>query len=267
MSKSGSKGSGFAFRLRTELGLEGPEAQELWEHGCIGVAEEGEEIVGYFDSVVALPLEGVWHETLEHDYLERYYRELDCLTVGSLVIAPTHRTAVLSAGQKPLWIDPGMAFGTGHHETTRLALEALTAEQLMGKRVLDVGAGSGILAIAADLLGAGRSLGVDIDDQTIPIARENAELNRSRAVFERRGLNADDRADLIVANLHAELHVELASAYAAALRPGGSLLVTGILAERASLVEEALADSFESAGWQADGEWRLLAAVRKRDSG
>lgn len=267
MSKAGAGSSVFAFRLRAELGLEGPEAQELWEHGCIGVAEEGDEIVGYFDRAVTLPLEGVWHETAENDYLARYYRELDCVTVGSLVVAPTHRTAELSVGQKPLWIDPGMAFGTGHHETTRLALEALTSEHLLGRRVLDVGAGSGILAIAADLLGAGRSLGVDIDAETIPIARENAALNRSRAEFEVRGLNAGDRADLIVANLHAELHAELAAGYAAALVPGGRLLVTGILAERAVLVEEALADSFELAGWQADGEWRLLAAVRNSDPG
>lgn len=267
MSNGGGKAASFAFRVRADLGLEGPEAQELWEHGCKGVAEEGDDIVGYFDSVVALPLRGAWQETIEHDYLERYYRELDCVTVGSLVIAPTHRRAELSAGQKPLWIDPGMAFGTGHHETTRLALEALTAERLMGKRVLDVGAGSGILAIAADLLGAGQSSGIDIDAATVPIARENAALNRSRAEFAQRGLLDSDRADLIVANLYAELHVELASAYASALRPGGRLLVTGILAGRSELVEAALSTSFEPAGWQADGEWRLLLAVRKSDNG
>jgi ribosomal protein L11 methyltransferase len=246
------------------LGPEGPEALVLWEHGCRGVVEEQGEVVGYFDEIVELPLEGRWLEVPEGDYLERYYQGLDCVTVGPLVVAPTHRQARLEAGQKPLWIDPGMAFGTGHHETTRLALAVLAELDPHGKRVLDVGSGSGILAIAADLLGAREALGVDIDRETIAVARENAALNRSRAVFEHRGIGAGDRVDLIVANLHAELHAELADDYSGALEPGGRLLLSGILAGREGLVEEALADSFEGSDWRAEGEWRLLAATRRQ---
>jgi ribosomal protein L11 methyltransferase len=253
----------FAFRLRAELGAEGPEAQVLWEHGCRGVAEEEGQLVGYFDELVELPLQGSWLELPPDDYLERYYRELDCVAVGPLVVAPTHRSPRLEAGQKPLWIDPGMAFGTGHHETTRLALAALADADLKGKRVLDVGSGSGILAIAADLLGAREALGVDMDPETIGIARANADLNRSRATFEHRGLEGGDRADQIVANLYAELHAALADSYARSLPSGGRLLVTGILADRCELVEEALAERFDSDGWRADGEWRLLSATRR----
>jgi ribosomal protein L11 methyltransferase len=263
VSPAGARSPGFAFRLRANLGTEGPEALVLWEHGCRGVVEEQGDVVGYFDEIVDLPLEGRWLELPEDDYLERYYRELECLTVGPLVIAPTHRQARLEAGQKPLWIDPGMAFGTGHHETTRLALAALTELDPWGKKVLDVGSGSGILAIAADLLGAREAIGVDIDRETIAVARENAALNRSRAVFEHRGIAAGDRAELIVANLHAELHAELADEYARALAPGGRLLLSGILAGREKLVEEKLADRFEGYDWRAEGEWRLLAATRR----
>lgn len=258
-----SRTGGFAFRTPAELGLEGPEAAILWEHGCRGVVEEGQEVVGYFDRQEPLPLHGSWEELPRADYLQRYYSELDCLTVGPLVIAPTHRTAKLSAGQKPLWIDPGMAFGTGHHETTRLALEALAEARPMGRRVLDVGSGSGILAIAADLLGATSSHGVDIDGDTVPIAMANALLNHSRARFHHRALGPSDRADVLVANLHAELHCELAPGYAAALPPGGRLLVTGILADRTGLVAKALTSEFELERWRTLGEWRLLMALRK----
>lgn len=255
----------FAFRTPAPLGLEGPEAQVLWEHGCRGVLEEAGEIVGYFDSLAALPLSGNWEELPDEDYLGRYLLGLEPVSVGPLVVVPTHREAVLKAGQKPLWIDPGMAFGTGHHETTRLALLSLAEADPMGKSVLDVGSGSGILAIAADLLGAGAALGVDTDPETVPIARENARLNRSRAHFEARGLSSSDRADLVVANLHAELHVELAPAYAQALAPGGKLLITGILAERSEIVMPAIFGWFEQLSWRDEGEWRLLEAVRNED--
>lgn len=237
----------------------------LWEHGCRGVLEEAGEVVGYFDSLAALPLSGNWEELPDEDYQGRYFLGLEPVSVGPLVVAPTHREAVLQAGQKPLWIDPGMAFGTGHHETTRLALQSLGDIALAGKSVLDVGSGSGILGIAADLLGAGAALGVDNDPETVPIARENARLNRSRARFEARGISSSDRADLVVANLHAELHVELAPAYALALPPGGTLLVTGILAERSDIVPPAFAPWFEPVRWRDEGEWRLLEAVRNED--
>lgn len=250
----------FVFRTPAPLGLEGHEADLLWEHGCRGVVEEGDELLGYFDHLVDLPLMGRWVELSETDYLERYYRELEPVAVGPLVVAPTHRTVTLEAGQKPLWIDPGMAFGTGHHETTRLALEALSLLDLTGRRVLDVGAGSGILAIAADLLGAAESRGVDIDAVTVNIARENATLNRSRASFTHGELSAEHEADLIIANLHAELHVELAQAYANSLTPGGQIFVTGILGDRTEMVEKAFRERFELLGWTEAGEWRLLAA-------
>jgi|GEM_PF-783449 len=253
----------FAFRVNAPLGLEGPEAATLWEFGCRAVSEEDGTVVGYFDRRVELPLEGEWQERADVDYLQRYYDELQAVTVGNLVVAPSHREVILGFGQKVLWLDPGMAFGSGHHETTHMALAALGRRELYGLTVLDVGAGSGILAIAADLLGAERAYGIDIDESTVEVARSNARSNRSRASFFAGPLDPDrHRADLIVANLFAELHAFLAADYARVLSEGSELLVTGILADRAQLVSDGLAPYFDVTGRYEDGEWVLFEARR-----
>lgn len=249
--------------------MEGPEALMLWEHGCRGLMEAEGGVVGYFDEMIELPLDGRWEELADDDYLERYYEELQAIEVGALVVAPTHKEVALGAGQKVLWLDPGMAFGTGHHETTRLALAALGEQEPRGKSVLDVGCGSGILAIAADLLGADLSVGLDIDPDAVRVSRENALLNRSRARFELSELagvrvpgTEQPQVDVIVANLYAELHAQLVDEYARHLVPGGRLLVTGILADRAGIVDSALAARFRTLEWRSDGEWRLMIAER-----
>lgn len=137
-----------AFRLSGSA--EDPVSEHLWAAGCTGILEDGPDLVAYFDAPVDLPLEGTWEVADTKDWVAEYHRTLTPLAVGRLVVAPTHRQVTLGAGQRALWLDPGMAFGSGHHETTYLALSALEKIDLRGKRVLDVGAGSGILAIAAD---------------------------------------------------------------------------------------------------------------------
>ena len=117
-----------------------------------------------------MPLKGFWQEVKNINWLEAYYKNLKPIFLKRLIIAPTHCTVSSNEGRRVLWLNPGMAFGTGHHETTKLALEALEAIDLEDKCVLDVGSGSGILVIAADLLGAKNSLGIDNDIQTIPVA-------------------------------------------------------------------------------------------------
>lgn len=265
-----SRPGGYSFTVAAPLGGEGPEAQVLWEHGCRGVMEAEGGVVGYFDEMIDLPLDGRWEELADDDSLERYYDELQAIELGDLVVAPTHTELALRGGQKVLWLDPGMAFGTGHHETTRMALAALVEHDLGGKSVLDVGCGSGILSIAADLLGAKLSLGLDIDPDAVRVSRENARLNRSRARFELSELTGErvpgadlSQVDVMVANLYAELHAQLADAYARHLVPGGRLLVTGILANRSEIVDDSLAAHFRVIEWRADGEWRLLIAERR----
>ncbi|MDR0529333.1 MAG: 50S ribosomal protein L11 methyltransferase [Zoogloeaceae bacterium] len=134
-----------------------------------------------------------------------------------------------------LTLDPGMAFGTGAHPTTRLCLEWLEREVTAGASVLDYGCGSGILAIAAGKLGASRIMGVDIDPQAVLSARENARINSVAAIFTESvgARTARDEYDLVVANILANPLRALAAAIAAYVRPGGRLALSGLLREQA----------------------------------
>ncbi len=132
-----------------------------------------------------------------------------------------------------LVLDPGMAFGTGSHPTTRLCLEWLEREVTPGCSVLDYGCGSGILAIAAARLGAASVAGVDIDPQAVSAARDNAERNRVQARFEDSAAPLAGEYDLVVANILSNPLRVLAPAICAHVRPGGRLALSGILAEQA----------------------------------
>ncbi len=233
----------------------------LFELGARGLEERPGEVWAYFPERVELPLPGRWRELPDEDWLEAWKRDLKPVVAGPFVVlAPWHDWR--GPGRR-LVLEPGMAFGTGHHATTRMALEALAARPLAGRRVLDVGTGSGILAIAAALLGA-EVLGVDTDASVIPVARENARKNGVAPDFRVGSVEAARPPyDVLVANLYAELHAELAPAYARLLAPGGRAHLTGVLAERASLVREALeAAGLRPAGERREGEWTLLSFER-----
>lgn len=233
----------------------------LWDYGCQGLMQDGDELVAYFPTRQDLPLAGRWESVAHDGYLEAYYASLQAVYLQRLVVAPTHNEVRLTAGQKVLWLDPGMAFGSGHHETTRLALEQLEQLLLVGKHVLDVGAGSGILAIAADLLGAASSQGIDNDPLTIPIAQDNAALNLSRASFVEATLDtvAECSTDVIIANLFAELHIELMADYQRVLKAGGTVILTGILQSKLAAVQQAFEQIFHNGSVSTVGEWALVA--------
>lgn len=253
-----------AFRFAAAPSETDPRTPELWSLGCLGILEEGDDLIAYFDDAIALPFEGAWEEVDGTDYVAAYRRALRPLDLGPLVVAPTHAEVRLSAPQRPLWIDPGMAFGSGHHETTAMALEALIDLDPFGRDVLDVGAGSGILAIAADLLGARSSVGLDHDPDTIAVAEENRRRNGSRARFHHALLDERWRgdADLVLANLFAELHVDLMPHYLRAVRPGGHLLLTGILEDRDAAVRSALPPELPFVSGLRRGVWTLIHARR-----
>ena len=146
-------------------------------------------------------------------------------------------------------LDPGLAFGSGTHPTTALCLEWIDSVALTNRRVIDFGCGSGVLAIAAALKGASTVLGVDHDPQALTATRDNARRNAVAAAI--RALSPDDfralestlrEADLVVANILAGPLIELAPVLAHCVRPGGHLVLSGILAEQAEAVAEAYQD-------------------------
>lgn len=172
------------------------------------------------------------------------------LRVGTrLLIVPTWEDAASLPGDLVLRIDPGMAFGTGGHETTRLCLELLEkimdADRAAAPSLLDLGTGSGILAMAASLLGAGRILALDIDPEAVDVARENLALNDLADKVECGTVpleSLEEGFDIILANILAEELVRLAPGLAARLNPGGALILSGILAEKEDLVRRGFAD-------------------------
>ncbi|HIJ80218.1 MAG TPA: 50S ribosomal protein L11 methyltransferase [Desulfuromonadales bacterium] len=190
------------------------------------------------------------------------------LRIGSrLLVVPTWEEEAALPGDVVLRIDPGMAFGTGGHETTRLCLELL--EQIMANNsfstapsLLDLGTGSGILSMAASLLGAGRVVALDIDPEAILVAQENLLLNGLAEKIETgttplEALN--ENFDIILANILAEELVRLSPALSDRLNPGGYLILSGILTDKEPLVLDGFKPHpLNHAGTSRDGEWSAL---------
>jgi ribosomal protein L11 methyltransferase len=214
----------------------------------------------------------------DEDWARRSQENLKPITVGRITVAPPWA----EKGAVPLFLDdgarkrgtapfsvvilPSMGFGTGHHVTTRLCLAALQTIDLSDRVVLDVGTGSGVLAIAAERLGAARAIGIDDDADAIHSARENLELNPDvrRVTFETIDLAARPlpEADVVTANLTGALLVRSAAALLGAVRPGGTLILSGIQAHERDEVQQAFAAGDVCWALEEDG-WVGLA-VKKR---
>ncbi|MEP7180955.1 MAG: 50S ribosomal protein L11 methyltransferase [Betaproteobacteria bacterium] len=168
-------------------------------------------------------------------------------------------------GAVNLVLDPGLAFGTGSHPTTRLCLQWLAAELVAGASVLDYGCGSGILAIAAALLGAGPVVGTDVDPQAIVASRANAAANAVTATFALPDALAGAASapfDVVVANILANPLVLLAGALAGRVRAGGRIVLSGILGPQAGEVVAAYGRWFKIGVWREDDGWVALAGTR-----
>ena len=170
-------------------------------------------------------------EVAEEDWLESWKAQFTPLRVGRFLVRPTWSDAPVPADATLLVLDPGMAFGTGLHPTTQQCLEAVSGLRLEAKSVLDVGTGSGILAIAAAKRGASPVVAVDTDPLSIDAARENAERN-GVAIPVGLGSAADvpGRFEIVIANIVAPVLQRIAGDLAARVAPKGSLIVAGISA-------------------------------------
>lgn len=189
-------------------------------------------------------------EEEDRDWVAAARELLQPIAVGErFFLVPEWRDDPTPTGRLRMTVNPGMAFGTGVHETTRLCLEALEEFARPGVAVLDVGTGSGILARAARLLGAGPVFACDTDPVAIEIAGEgfigSADAVRTGAF------------DLVVANISPEAVIALAPEFERVLRPGGLLLVSGFEAHQAALVQGALPRARDV---RIQGAWALVVA-------
>ena len=203
----------------------------------------------------------------DDDWARRSQRSLTPIRVGRIVVTPPWASApepgVDMAGERAITIviQPSMGFGTGHHATTRLCLALLQRIDVAGKTVLDVGTGSGVLALAAHALGARVVVAVDDDADAIESARENLELN---GVTEGIDLHLGDFRgmpesgtgwDVVTANLTGGLLVRGADVLAAALAPGGTLIISGVTLDEEAGVLAAFAPRLKPVARVAEEEW------------
>ncbi len=181
-------------------------------------------------------------------------------TGGRVVIIPTWVEHEVRPGQIAIRLDPGQAFGTGHHETTRLCLAALDGLARSGITMLDVGTGSGVLSIAAAKLGAPRIVAIDIDPIAAEIARRNCDANGIGAEVEiSAGTLRSDHAgryDLAVSNISTPANTALAEVFGVVVKPGGDIVLSGILAVDAPGVVAAMAaQGFEQLAVTEERDW------------
>ncbi len=214
-------------------------------------------------------------ELPDEDWRNSYKAHFKAWKFGRLNWVPVweRETFVLPAGEEVLWLDPGMAFGTGNHETTRLCCERLAlfaATQGNSARVIDAGCGSGILALSAAKLGFGWVAGFDNDPEAIHVSEENAGLNGLAGRVEFyvgdlvTGFAGGRTAGLVLANIQADVLMRFVQELCAAVAPGGQLVLSGILSQELETVRAKFAALV--VGWRVEsrvlGEWADLALTR-----
>jgi ribosomal protein L11 methyltransferase len=225
---------------------------------------------------LAQPLSGASFETLADRAWEReWLKDFKPMRFGQ-------RLWICPGGQQPdaeqlrgsptpvlIELDPGLAFGTGTHPTTALCLEWLDAASIAGKRVIDYGCGSGILAIAAAMLGASELLAIDIDPQALLATHDNAERNgvarqiKARLVDAPSNASDDAPADILLANILAGPLESLAQEFSTRVHVGGRLVLSGILRNQAEAVASRYAPWFDIGPVVVRDDWARLDGVRR----
>lgn len=241
--------------------------QAYWQRCSVsGLFEHDVDLAPIFAALNAIKPERKLDWTLETvedaDWVRLTQAQFEPLQISErLWIVPSWHTAPESA-KVVLRLDPGLAFGTGSHATTRLCLRWLDANLRGSESVLDYGCGSGILAIAALKLGAAAAVGTDIDPNAISASRANAALNTVPAQFVAPDEIGAACADIVVANILAKPLQMLAPLLAKHCRPGGALVLSGILREQAESVIDSYASLAELTVWAEEDGWVCLAGAR-----
>lgn len=251
------------------FGEPGEPTSAVWQHNLVNALFESDaDVAGILRACCAdLGLTGIPEnsiETLEEsDWVRLTQAQFDPIRISDrLWIVPTWHTPTDPSAIN-IALDPGLAFGTGSHPTTRLCLRWLDTNVKGGETVLDYGCGSGILAIAAMKLGAGSAIGVDVDAQAVVASRDNATANRVHADFYLPEGITLAQYDVVVANILTNPLRALAPLLAGATKTGGRIVLSGILAEQAEEVMRIYAQWFDLAPAVLEDGWCCLSGKKK----
>lgn len=257
-----SRGSG-VWALHTSLDIEelNLHLAALERAGLLGLSEvDGRATAWLAVRVPDLPVEGSWEAVVERDWHAEWQERLEPVDVGCLRIAPPWK-----AQPGDIVIEPAQAFGTGHHETTTGCLTALCERDVRGRSVLDVGTGTGVLAITAARLGAGPVVAVDTDPLAVAAAGANAKLNAADVSVRHGSIEvAAGCYDVVLANLDTATLARLAPALAARLARSGCLIASGVSLERGADVITALSATGLEVLAHPGREWLVVTASLER---
>jgi ribosomal protein L11 methyltransferase len=247
-----------------QFGEPGMADPKSWQHNWLVALLDADADVPALIAALGLPADSAFEvETVaEQDWVRLTQSQFDPIPIsGRLWIVPSWHEAP-DPEAITIVLDPGLAFGTGSHPTTRLCLKWLEANLAGGETVLDYGCGSGILAIAAARLGAGKVVGVDIDPQAVGAARDNAERNGVAIDFMLPDQLRVGVYDVVVANILTNPLKALMPLLAAHVRPGGAIILSGILDAQAEEVMAIYGQSFAMRHLATEEGWALLTGTR-----
>lgn len=248
-----------------------PGETPLWKDIVLSALFEADTdqqvLLAALEQALGTPLPAHRFETLEDQQWERAWMEdFHPMCFGTRLWIVPSWTEAPDPSAVNLKLDPGLAFGTGTHETTDLCLQWLDGADVRGQRLIDFGCGSGVLAIAALLLGAEHAIACDIDPQALLATRANAELNgvadRITCVLPKE-LQEGEQFDLVLANILAGPLVELSGQLTALCRPGAALVLSGILAEQGEAVRAAYQPHFKLAPNAQKNDWLRIGGIRQ----
>ncbi|MBR8238056.1 50S ribosomal protein L11 methyltransferase [Burkholderia sp. AU42008] len=205
----------------------------------------------------------VVREVEEQDWVRLTQSQFEPIPIGERIwVVPSWHDAP-DPDALVLELDPGLAFGTGSHPTTRLCMEWLEQSVKPGQSVLDYGCGSGILAILAKKCGANPVIGIDIDPQAVESARQNSERNRAEVTYGLPDACPDGEFDIVVANILSNPLKLMASMLASKVKPGGRIALSGVLARQADEVAAVYARYVDISVWREQEGWVCLAGTRR----
>lgn len=286
----GAAGTAIQDRLDAQMGDEGPSKWDIIDPAMIEAMDEDVLVVGYLPAdertaerlmTLSSMLTGLTSDVIgfdagtlavstntvhDEDWAETWKSYYKPFRVGErLVVKPVWEDFDAKQDDIILEIDPGAAFGNGTHETTAMCLALLETELHAGDSVLDIGTGSGILALAAARLGASHVLAVDLDPVAARVAGENVERNGLSGVIDVQVgdllAGIDIRADVVIANIIADVIILLSGAAAQHMKPGGTFLCSGIIRDREADVLSALSGAgFAVRHIERKGEWVAIVA-------